>query len=315
MLRYFADGDDIQMDVSRQDSSHSPEIVLAFCMLMEYLGVDPDFCELYFRMRSLYFVKSLSPHLYSAEISFNLPSGDPFTLIANIFQMLCVVACRYKGVEKAAIMQKGDDLEAKPILKDLHALSRLPAISSVTVKVELNRAPYHAGRFITHSGLIVDPVRVFMKHFTRLSSNETPTVELYRSLVSRNVYYSEEQLAFLVPAVLDLYPALDGEDIDLIIRTVARLRNWTFFKMTSDFRKDEEKIFHTTTDCAHSVAKRLFPKLKPSQLRAFRDLSLTQLSREFAKHNVAINLHKDILATGPLSKGVHADEKHVILVL
>jgi len=302
MLDLFLSGEDMQIDVERQDSSHGPGIVVAFVLMLIFLGADPDYAMMYFHMRSEYAVKSLAENLYRGKVSFNLPSGDPFTLLANIYQMLCVLACRWKETKTAAILQKGDDAEIYPVLKTPYRWANLPSIKDVKLKIDVGIAPYHAGRFITRRGLIDDPVRIVLKHLTRLAVDKVSTQEYYSAFLARSIFYSEEDLRVLHYAVAQRYAAYDSEDVDLIIRFVLSMRRRKFFFDTSTAPIAPLQRFESSTDCAAAVVKRLLPGRGPAFYSSFNGLTQCEFYdrvRPLVSLPIVLAPHNDCIISRP----------------
>lgn len=244
-----------QLDVSRQDSNHNAALVLAFCWFLESLGVSHDDVEIYIAMRSSYAIKSLKPHQHSGAVSWALPSGDPFTLLANCFMMLCVLADRYTfgSLHNCLFIQKGDDF-----LGDKYLVAR-PAHEVYFNHIKLKRVDqalaYHAGRFFVNGHFIADPVRVLCRHFARLEDPTVPIDELYKSFIDRETSVSSGEVPLITAALCAMYDHLRPGDVDLTIRALHALRDRDFFFRTSTSPQNFERILSTQTDCASSIAR------------------------------------------------------------
>ncbi|AZF86093.1 polyprotein [Sclerotium rolfsii alphavirus-like virus 1] len=308
-------GPNMQVDVEKQDSSHTAEHVLAFCMWLDFLGFDPQLSELYFSHCSSYAVVSQAePQLYRGRISFNLASGDPFTLLRNFFQMSSTLACRYRGVRRACGVQKGDDLILDVHLRDQHRLATLPAIAQVRFKVDYDKPAYHAGRFVTPLGFFVDPVRAFAKHFARVSDVNVPTAELYQSYISRATMYPAEIQRYFRAILRVTYEDYNDEEIDLILRTVAHLRGKRFFEEYSTPRSQPRMRVEAPTDCAVFVAKFLIPGRPARFYHQFRGRTALGLQNVFLRYGITSEIFPDSTFVPPHADGLIITPSHTFFI-
>jgi hypothetical protein len=261
------------IDLTRQDSTHRPAHVIAYCMYLEvFAGVPKDVCESYLKYRSLAYVKSMAEHLYKAQISWNLGSGDPFTLNANCFMMKSSVATRYEGLDKCAGLQKGDDFLCSREGYYLSPKGALYARLGVTMKIDINKPPYHAGRFLFEGNLLADPVRAFFRHFAKPHDPATTLEALWVSFVDRKVHYTERQATYLKLVVPEFYEEVSYEEAVYIVDALLAIRCFKVFKSTYKYsNRYEHDIYSPTTDCAFQVARALKPHLSISVLRQFRN--------------------------------------------
>ncbi|AZF86095.1 polyprotein [Sclerotium rolfsii alphavirus-like virus 3] len=302
----------MQIDVEKQDSSHSAEHVLGFCMLIEFLGFPPELAELYFEHCSQYAVVSQHEHLFKCTISFNLASGDPFTLIRNFFQMTSTLACRYSDTDVARGVQKGDDLIVDRHLRKRHVLSLLPSVAAVVFKEDFDMPPYHAGRFVHPLGLFVDPVRAVAKHLTRVTNENVPTAELHRSYVSRATVWPAEIQEYLRHVLPVHYPDFTGEQVELVLRIAHFLRDWRFFRATHDFVPVVKLTVESETDCAVTVARAVFPGRDRQFYRRFRGRDAASLVALFAEHGVSARLVPSLSLADPTLTGVLVSPTHCL---
>jgi hypothetical protein len=201
LLRKLQEGN-FQADVSRQDTSHTPVTLEVFCHALADGGVPDHVTELY-RLHSAKFgYKSLISGLYRGEAEYNLGSGDPFTLIRNIFEVATVLVERYENdvLRRCCIIIKGDDVLSDMLREFFHYNTPIPEIRSTTLTINClgrdPRPPYHAGRFFTTGGVVPDPIRSVMKLLVGVSDDKARAQELvtafhdrYRSV--RNDIYDE----------------------------------------------------------------------------------------------------------------------------
>jgi len=275
-----------QIDVSRQDSQHTGAQVLAFAWFLKQLGIDEEIIELYVLMRSYYAVRSLQPGAFSGSIAWSLPSGDPFTLLANCYMMLVTVASRFTtaSVAKSHVLQKGDDWLSNGHLVARDALTVLCA--PTVLKIAVDTVPYHAGRLWLTDHFVADPVRSFCRHFARLRDESVSIDELHRSYVSRQVAMSEEDVRVVFYAVKMMYPFYSNEDIDVIFRTAAMLRDFEFFKRTATCGRDSPRIFDAPSDCALSVVRKLGIRVTQAEIRRLRGICQEEFVLFLREHNI-----------------------------
>jgi len=279
----------LQIDLTRQDSTHRPAHVLCCAMFMEYCGVPRSECDLYVMLRSMAYVKSLAENLYKAVIKWNLGSGDFLTLIANCHMMKCSIAVRYDGIRNCAGIQKGDDF----ICSNegwVNSINRgaIYGRLKVTMKIDVNKPCYHAGRFLHKGNLLADPVRAFFKHFAKTHDPKTSLQELYVSFTDRKVHYTHEQAEYLKVVIPLFYDEIDGEEASYIVDLIMSLRSFKFFCSTYKYSdRCEDDIYSPEQDCAYLVAKRFRPDLKNWQLKEFRNhVSAEQLCLLFSRHGI-----------------------------
>jgi len=101
----------LQVDISKQDSTHTIAIVKALCKLMLFLGVDDHIVDLLWHSRELYRVEYMGK-LCAYNCSFMLRSGEPFTLAANCVMSAMIFFNEFTVIDmhEAAICFKGDDV-------------------------------------------------------------------------------------------------------------------------------------------------------------------------------------------------------------
>jgi len=268
----------IQIDLTKQDSTHRPAHVLAYSLFLQMCGVPEELCQLYVVIRSLAYFKSMAQNAYKGLLKWNLGSGDPFTLNANCHMMMSTLAVKYEGLEYCAGLQKGDDfLCSDEGLSDSQCTFSCYERQQVNMKIDPQpgthdmKPPYHAGRFMIDGELVADPVRAFMRHFAKPHDPSTTTEELWRSYTDRRVHYTERQVQVLRKFVPLFYEEISEEEARYIIEIVVSLRSYKVFASTYKYSAiDDCHIFDPTTDCAYQVAAKLNPSLAPTTLRLFR---------------------------------------------
>lgn len=277
-----------QADVSRQDSSHTMALLLAFTLIMRDTGASEEDANFYLEYCRLYVIKSRGADNIRAAISANLGSGDPFTLIRNCVMMLCVIACLYADAKTMILVQKGDDLHG--ILESFrrYYLDQLPSIRNVKLTTDIGAAGYHAGRFHNGTRYLVDPVRAFYKHFTRLSAEQNSEAELYNSFISRATNYSDDEVDFLIAACQNHYPYLSGSTVHMMINTIVSMRNRpTFSKYCKLKLKTHYIAVDTQKDCVVQCLRILRPKWPKWKLAQFRNLDSVELREKLDEAGIA----------------------------
>jgi hypothetical protein len=267
-----------QADVSRQDSSHTAAHLVAFVMVAKDCGCDEEVMDFYLAYCRLYLAASRGDEAARVWLSYILGSGDPFTLIRNDFMQLCVIACRYRAADTMVAVEKGDDIHGWIDNLLPHPLSALPSVRNVTVTVDWGAVGYHAGRFHDGQRYLVDPVRAFLKHFTRLSDENVTNSELYMSLVSRAMDYNDSEVEFLLAACQVHYPHYSADQIFTMISTMVALRERRVFEEYSVLRvKDVALAVDTSGDCAASCVRLLRPGRSKAYYNTFRGLEREML--------------------------------------
>jgi len=307
----------LQIDLTRQDSTHRPAHVLAYAMFLEFCNVPQEVCDLYVMMRSMAYVKSLAEGLYKAVIRWNLGSGDPFTLNANCFMMKSTMAVRYNGLRYCAGVQKGDDFICSNEGWSISGKSGLYARLKVTMKIDVNKPPYHAGRFIVDSQVLADPVRAFFRHFAKTHDPRCTIEEIFTSFNDRKIHYTERQAEWLKQTVPLFYPDVNAEDAIYIVDVILSLRSFKVFASTYRYAdRCENDIYDPSEDCAFLVARRLKPSLSHSVLKQFRNhVNPIQLLGAYQRYgiNCVLSAHPSLVPRGFVGAVITA--KHVYAIL
>jgi len=199
----------VMIDIEKQDSSHSSVTLYTFYLFLVWFGVPEYVARCYLLLSSGYDVKSLNPRLYRAYVEFNLGSGDAFTLIRNIFQVLTTVVDRYEIEDDSIWIVKGDDVETD----DLCLPSLYPPIDElrrVGIKRQDNCAPYHAGRFLAESRLLPDPIRMLCKIICSNCQTAERYYELEMSFYDRYESWDVQEREYMKAAVLATYADFDA---------------------------------------------------------------------------------------------------------
>jgi len=212
-----------QIDISRQDSSHSLVTVLTFCYFLAYLGVPEDLVELYFEFRCETAVKSLTPGVYLTEIRFTLGSGDPFTLICNMFQSLCTIIWVYVITILTMLIIKGDDITAAGKLVRRTDYCP-PEIKAVKLKVNFDLPAFHASRFILKDRMFDCPVKMVLKTLSINTGSMLTYTDLYLANADRVMDFGPETLGYMEHALVAFYPDVDYWQADLILRLARKMR-------------------------------------------------------------------------------------------
>nr|UYL94499.1 MAG: polyprotein [Leptosphaeria biglobosa flavi-like virus 1] len=277
----------IQADVSKQDSSHTAAFLYAFLLVAKDCGLSEQKLLFYLAYVRQYAFKSRGSDHTSSSVSFNLGSGDPFTLIRNDIMEMCVIACRYADAKTMTIVEKGDDVHGVIASRTAHPYARLPSISSVKLTVDFGIVGYHAGRFHNGCRYLVDPVRAFLKHFTRLSDSNVTNDILYGSYVSRATDYSEAEADFLLAACQVHYPYYSSDHISMMIRTMLSLRERKEFEKWSVVKlKPFTVSVDAESDCAANCVRAVAPGRSKQFYNQFRNLSQRYLVQLLLDHGI-----------------------------
>lgn len=306
------------LDISKQDSSHTAPHVLMFSMLAKLLGADEDAMDLYYLKRSTYRVNSLRPHLFACVVEFNLPSGDFFTLTANGVQATVTISQRYENVASHAYLHKGDDDETD----DGELIPRASCVPCcepriVTIKVDRS-VQYHAGRFMPADRWIADPFRIFSKHFSRLQHSEETIDEFYVSFLSRQANYTAFETRYLHTVASRLYKHLNFEKIDTIIRVVSAMHDPHFFsKFYTQFPIPSAQIVSPISECVYYSAK-VYAKHAgiacPSRSR-LADLNAATAINRLRAALFPVYFWPSLAFRTHSRSGVHLDETHAIAII
>jgi len=309
-------GDDpCQIDVSRQDSSHSAVTVIVFALLLEYLGMPSDMCDLYVHKRSAYKVRSMASCLYSGVLSFTLPSGDPFTLICNIIHMMTVMSERYNMAGRCGIT-KGDDtqLDRKPDRRLGYVIDECRAVK---LEIVTNGVAYHAGRFLIPNGnLCYDPVRLVLKVLAKGEGAAT-NEELCVALQDRMIWLDGYAWRYLAQAIPRQYTGLDTQLCYTILRICSGLKDGNlYWQLVKKQIGVERKIrFSSDSNCAIELAQ--FLKIECGVLNEFEFVTQNEaasLFRKYTNHNV-------FTTDGPIPRkawllgGVVVQREHVLFIM
>jgi len=263
----------IQADVSKQDSSHTAAFLYAFLLVCRDCGLSEERLQFYLAYVTQYAFKSRGSDHTSSTVSFNLGSGDPFTLIRNDIMEMCVIACRYADAKTMTILEKGDDVHGVIQSRAVGPLANSPSVAAVKLTVDFGIVGYHAGRFHNGKRYLVDPVRAFLKHFTRLSDANVSNDILYGSYVSRATDYSEEEVDFLMVACQQHYPYYGSDHIALMIRVMLAIRERGEFDRWSVLRIKPHLVqVDSVSNCAVNCVRAVRPGRSKAFYNQFRNL-------------------------------------------
>jgi hypothetical protein len=268
----------VQADVSKQDSSHTAAFLYAFILIARDCGLTEEHLMLYLAYARRYSFRSRGNDATKSSVSYNLGSGDPFTLIRNDVMEMCVIANRYQHANTMVIVEKGDDVHGRIINLAAHANATLPSIASVKLTIDYGVVGYHAGRFHDGKRYLVDPVRAFLKHFTRLSDSNVSNKVLYSSYISRATDYSDSEVEFLLRACQIHYPYYTSSQISVMIDTMIAIRDADLFWKYSVIKiKPHVVTVDTKSNCAANCVRALRPGRTRSYYAQFTGQSLEYL--------------------------------------
>jgi len=303
-----------QLDVSSQDSSHDAVLTAAFCEIACLCGAPAEVMRMYYEYSSEFDVKSMAPGLYRGIMRFSLGSGDPFTLIRNVVQMLTVVSSMYVDVDNCFILQKGDDLLTDAKCIQLAPTAHHPSVAQVVLKIERDAPAYHAGRFFTSTDFIVDPVRAVFKHFARVYDPLVPAEELFVSFVSRCPRPSPEIYYTLFNFIRHFYLSFTDSDIWLILDCFCSLFSPGFFYRTLCRPELSPGVIDTSVDCTINVLRAVCPDLSPLKLRSYAGAPISDLVSLFSARSIPFHILDDDSLLDPSLRGVLIRPSHVSYV-
>jgi hypothetical protein len=164
-------------------------------------------------------------------------------------------------------------------------------VAKVKLTVDFGVVGYHAGRFHSGHRYLVDPVRAFLKHFTRLSDPNVTNTILYTSYISRATDYSEEEVDFLLNACQVHYPHYSSDQIALMIRTMLALRDRGEFERYSVLRiKPHVVSVDTYAGCAVNCVRAVRPNRRKAYYNQFKHLSPSALLQLMHDEGIAAEL-------------------------
>lgn len=316
MLSQFSESN-VQIDISRQDSSHSAVSLGVFCALLLECGYDDSDVLHYFKRREQYSFRSLHPGLYRGTLRFNLPSGDPLTLICNVIQGMTTTAERFDVTGRASVHKGDDEIFSGPELR-ANAAFPIMSLRDVKLKIFSDLPPYHAGRFFTEEDVLIDPVRRFMKHFARSHNEKVTNDELHMAVLDWGFRFTEYNYRYLLEAASRFYPDFSRQDVDVMIRCVAKLRDRKFFDMTYPLRADilAPGVIEFQSDCALRLYTLLFGPPREELAATLRNGTQSDITRVFRmKFKGRVYEHHGKVDRRLAPPGIHVERDHVMLVV
>lgn len=265
--------DNTQIDLSSQDSTHRESHVLAFIQLLAlFTDATEDECQFYYNMRRSYTVRAKSYDTSNSivyECNWVLPSGDPFTLLANCIHEATSTAFvfKLKPRTRGKCYIKGDDQYYSKLLHmDLLSEIRRRRIG-VIFKFEYSMPPFAAGRFITPDNRAFhDPIKHAAKYSVKNLAPErySEYAKAYADLFPPVADYVK---AYLELAALAHHPSLDSQDVSVLFNFAYSLWNYDFLV---SFQKPQArqplKMIDTPTNCAVNCCKAAGYPVPPPQI-------------------------------------------------
>lgn len=241
-----------QADVKRQDTSHTPVTLRVFRLALEHYGVPAEIAELYEKQSTYYRYRSLHSGLYDGQAENNLGSGDPFTLIRNIFEVLTVMVERF-GVDQlrgVVAIVKGDDYICDRICVQLPV--SVPEVRATQLTEDFNKTPYHAGRFLLDSSIVPDPVRMVCKALVKPAKDMDRVNQLAEAFYDRYVAWSHRDYLFMKSAVRTAYDDFEPALLDSVLDLYMAMRDRRVFYdlVQADNTGERLAVKQSSTDCA-----------------------------------------------------------------
>nr|WEA82898.1 polyprotein [Heterobasidion alpha-like virus 1] len=280
-----------QIDLSSQDSTHYEPHVLMFTMLLlKYTSITEAEALEYLTMRSKFTVRAKSfscDQSIKYSVSWNLPSGDPYTLIANIVHESSSIGYaffeqlrKHVVIQKKALNFKGDDTYAAFRLSlGLLATVRIATLG-VILKIDHNLPPFFANRYILPDNTVhSDLVKIAAKYSGKKHdpSKVAEYVISYRSLCPD---LSIKHYELLVAYGLLHHRSMNEQQIRVLMDFALSLKCYAAFLRFQDFAGLSEQFVDPPTDCIRSTFGSLhYPK--PA-----RDIPCGQLVRFCTDHEL-----------------------------
>lgn len=313
----------VQVDITRQDSSHTKVTLMVMLLLMEWVGLPVWMVEEYALRRSEYRFRSMAPYLYSGHLNYNLPSGDPFTLIANIIHQATVLLERFRldcTKTGRVLIIKGDDGTASGEMFPLRRGVVIQSCRQVKLKIATGLPPYHAGRLILEDDVAYDVVRLFLKHFARSSNENVSNDELYMALIDRIPVISEARRRYMVYALQMIYTDYSLDQIDMMIRVMCKAaRSRKFFEASyaNHTRILKRKYLDFEIDCARKLLLHVKPNASDDSLAELLEAGRSDVARVF-RRETRLRVYEHTGKYRPdvrhMREGIHVTDRHVFLI-
>lgn len=215
-------GNDTQIDLSSQDSTHREHHVIAFINLLRLTtDITDEDCALYYQMRKLYRVTARnfsSDQKIAYETSWVLPSGDPFTLSANgahedmsiayIFQLTREMYGTKEG--------KGDDIRLRNIVPYTSECERRTKEIGVKLKIDYGKPDFFAARFILPNNTVAfDPVKIAAKFSVKTFSPDLidEYCQAYRDICKP---LTPEERLYVIWAASVHHPSMTIDEVEVL---------------------------------------------------------------------------------------------------
>jgi len=232
-------------------------------LLRRYTDATEEECHIYYCMRQTFVVRARNFNTDQSVVysqNWSLPSGDPFTLIANCIHEMTSTA--YVFALTPAIRgpgaAKGDDQLYNGRLTFGPAEQARAAQLGVKFKIDYDLPPFFAGRLILPTGTICyDPVKIAAKYSVKniAPENVDEMVLAYSQMLPA---ISAEDFQLLQMALAPHHVSMTPPQIYVASRFAFSLWNKDFF--LSFQKKSARQCFQfvdSTTDCVGNVLRAL----------------------------------------------------------
>jgi hypothetical protein len=268
-----------QIDLSSQDSTHrEPHVLALIALVKRYTDATEEECALYLEMRRAFVVRARNFSCDQSVVyqqSWTLPSGDPFTLIANCLQEMTSTAYVFALTPEisGAGAAKGDDQLYNSHLHFGPAEQSRANELGVKFKIEYDLPPFFAGRLFLPSGTVVyDPVKVMAKYSVKYMAAELHD-EYIRAYSDLLPPISDEDRHLLLLALQPHHPSMTYPQLQVAIDFSFSLWDRSFFLRFQ--RNDRRRCYQFVDDprnCQRAVLRALgrstaqLPKDAPSSV-------------------------------------------------
>jgi hypothetical protein len=253
-----------QIDLSSQDSTHrEPHVLALLALVRRYTDATEEECALYLEMRRTFVVRARNFSCDQSVVyqqSWSLPSGDPFTLIANCLQEMTSTAYVFALTPElsGSGAAKGDDQLYNAHLHFGPVEQGRANELGVKFKIEYDLPPFFAGRLFLPTGAVVyDPVKVMAKYSVKHMAAELHDeyIRAYNDLLPP---ISEEDRHLLLLALQPHHPSMTYAQLQVAIDFSFSLWNRAFFLRFQ--RSDRRRCLQFVDDqrnCQRAVLRAL----------------------------------------------------------
>jgi hypothetical protein len=259
--QFYAE-DNTQIDLTSQDTTHNEAFVLALItMLRLYTSITPEHERLLLAMRSQFTVKArnfFTEQGVTYSQNYTLPSGDPFTLIANCLHEAMGTAFVFdlRSSTRGPCVIKGDDQYYKLRLHIAPIHANRMAELGIKMKIVHGLPPFIVGRFILPDNSVTyDPIKVAAKY--SIKSYDPQHYATYcRAIADQLAPQNYQQREWTIQYAALHHPHMPIEDIETLYtfaHALTHLDNFLAFQNPASVAR--YSVISSSTDCARTALK------------------------------------------------------------